>query len=75
MYTEVKEHLRELLEGNIIKKSKSPWYNNVVLCRKKHNDLRMCIDYRQLNLRTKKDSYSLSRTEDVLKALAGKNTL
>ena len=71
MYTEVKEHLRGLLEGNIIKKSKSPWSSNVVLCRKKNNDLRMCIDYRQLNLRTKKDSYSLPRIEDILNALAG----
>ena len=31
----------------------------------------MCVDYRQLNLRTKKDSYSLPRTEDILNALSG----
>ena len=71
MYSEVKEHLQGLLDGNIIRKSKSPWSSNVVLCRKKNNELRMCIDYRQLNLRTKKDSYSLPRTEDILNALSG----
>ena len=71
MYAEVKEHLQGLLDGNIIRKSKSPWSSNVVLCRKKNNELRMCVDYRQLNLRTKKDSYSLPRTEDILNALSG----
>ena len=71
MYTEVKEHLQGLLEANIIRKSKSPWSSNVVLCRKKNNELRMCVDYRQLNLRTKKDSYSLPRIEDILNALSG----
>ena len=71
MYAEVKEHLQGLLEGNIIRKSKSPWSSNVVLCRKKNNELRMCVDYRQLNMRTKKDSYSLPRIEDILNALSG----
>ena len=70
MYAEVKEHLQGLLDGNIIRKSRSPWSSNVVLCRKKNNELRMCVDYRQLNLRTKKDSYSLPRTEDILNALS-----
>ena len=68
------KHLVEvcvLLEGNIIRKSKSPWSSNVVLCRKKNNELRMCVDYRQLNMRTKKDSYSLPRIEDILNALSG----
>lgn len=71
MFEEVKDHLRKLLEGGIIKKSKSPWSSNVVLCRKKNNELRMCVDYRQLNLRTKKDSYALPRIEEILDALAG----
>ena len=71
MYAEVKEHLQGLLDGHIIRKSKSPWSSNVVLCRKKKNDLRMCVDYKQLNLRTKKYSSSLPRTEDILNALSG----
>ena len=71
MFTEVKEHLKGLLDGNIIRKSKSPWSSNVVLCRKKNGELRMCIDYRQLNLRTKKDSYALPKIEEILSALSG----
>ena len=31
----------------------------------------MCIDYRQLNNRTIKDSYSLPRIEDLLDCLGG----
>ena len=71
LFSEVKEHLKQLLDGSIIRKSKSPWSSNVVLCRKKNNKLRMCVDFRQLNLKTKKDSYALPRTEAILEALAG----
>ncbi|KAK3108916.1 hypothetical protein FSP39_018571 [Pinctada imbricata] len=71
MFDEVKQHLQTLLDGGIIRKSKSPWSSNVVLCRKKNNELRMCVDYRQLNQRTKKDSYALPRVEDILDALSG----
>ena len=71
MFNEVKEHLKQLMDGGIIRKSKSPWSSNVVLCRKKNNELRMCVDFRQLNLRTKKDSYALPRIEDILNALSG----
>jgi hypothetical protein len=35
-----------------IRRSKSPWV------RKKSEELRMCIDYRQLNQRTVKDVYA-----------------
>ncbi|KAK3086720.1 hypothetical protein FSP39_022469 [Pinctada imbricata] len=71
MFTEVKEHLQQLLDAGIIRKSQSPWSSNVVLCRKKNGELRMCVDYRQLNQRTKKDSYALPRVEDILAALGG----
>lgn len=71
MFSEIKQHLKQLLDGGIIRKSKSSWSSNVVLCRKKNNELRMCVDYRQLNNRTKKDSYALPRVEDILDALSG----
>ena len=38
---------------------------------KKDGKLRMCIDYRQLNNRTIKDSYALPRIEDLLDCLGG----
>ncbi|XP_076101165.1 uncharacterized protein LOC143070948 [Mytilus galloprovincialis] len=74
MFDEVRTHLQQLLTAGIIRRSHSPWSSNVVLCRKKDGKLRMCIDYRQLNQRSVKDSYALPRSEEILDALGG-NTL
>ena len=59
MLDEVRSHLQQLLSAGIIQRSHSPWSSNVVLVRKKDGKLRMCVDYRQLNHRTIKDSYAL----------------
>ena len=50
---EVGEHLQKMLDGGAIRLSQSPWCNTVVLVRKKDGGLRFCIDFRQLNSRTK----------------------
>ena len=71
MYQEVRDHLQQLLDADIIRKSRSPFSSNVVLCRKKNNELRMCVDYRQLNNRTKKDAYALPIVEQILENLSG----
>ena len=57
---EVREHLQEMLDGGAIWPLQSPWCNAVVLVRKKDGGLRFCIDFWQLNARTKKDSYPLN---------------
>ena len=71
MYEEVKNHLHQLLASSVIRKSHSPWASNVVLVRKKDGKLRVCIDFRQLNARTIKDSYALPIIEEILECLAG----
>ena len=71
MYDEVRSHLRQLLDIGIIRPSHSPYASNVVLVRKKNGSLRLCVDYRQLNQLTKKDSYALPRVEDLLDCVAG----
>ena len=70
-YDDVRAHLRQLLNAGIIQPSCSPWASNVVLVRKKDKTLRLCIDYRQLNNITKKDSYVLPRIEELLDCLGG----
>jgi hypothetical protein len=70
-YEELREHLLQLLEAGIIRRSHSPWASNVVLVRKKTGALRMCVDFRQLNQRTVKDSYALPRIEEMLDYLSG----
>lgn len=71
MYQEVKDHLRQLVECGVIETSSSPFASPVVLVRKKNGALRFCVDYRQLNLKTVKDSYALPRIEEMIDHLKG----
>lgn len=72
MYDEVRDHLRQLLAGGIIRESNSPFASAIVLVRKKKTGkLRVCIDLRELNNRTVKDSYALPRIEEILDQLKG----
>ena len=52
---EVKELLQDLLNRGVIRRSCSPYASPVVLVRKKTGKLRLCIDYRCLNVKTAKD--------------------
>ena len=69
MTDEVRLHLEQLAATGIIRPSHSPWASSVVLVRKHDGNLRMCIDYRQLNKRTIK--YALPRIEEILDTLSG----
>ena len=71
MIDEIRPHLEQLAATGIIRPSHSPWASNVILVRKHDGSLRMCIDYRQLNKRTIKDSYALPRIEQILDTLSG----
>ena len=71
MIDEVRAHIEQLASGGIIRPSHSQWASNVVLVRKKDGKIRMCVDYRQLNNRTVKDSYALPRIEEIQDTLAG----
>jgi hypothetical protein len=41
------------------------------LVRKRDGSLRFCIDWRQLNARTRKDAYNLPRFDDIVDSLSG----
>ena len=68
---EVKDHIRDLLDRDIIAPSSSPFASPIVVVRKKSGELRLCIDYRRLNRVTRKDSFPLPRIEESLDALGG----
>ena len=45
--------------------------SNIVIVKKKDGSVRFCVDYRQLNERTMKDSHPLPRIDDCLDCLSG----
>ena len=71
MYEEVRQHIREMLDAGVIRESESPYSSNIVLIRKKDNSLRFCIDWRQLNAKTRKDAYHLPRFDDIVDNISG----
>lgn len=61
---EVRDHLKGLLKKGIIRFS--PWSFPVVLMWKASGAIRMCIDYRALNARTRPDAHPLHRIPEVM---------
>ncbi|XDV45359.1 hypothetical protein PO909_013473 [Leuciscus waleckii] len=59
------------MDSKVIRESSSPYASPIVLVQKKTGELRMCVDYRQLNAKTRKDAYPLPRIEESLDALSG----
>ncbi|XP_063731577.1 retrovirus-related Pol polyprotein from transposon 412 [Eleginops maclovinus] len=70
-YEAVKAHIHQLLESQVIRKSCSPFASPIVLVKKKDGSLRLCVDYRLLNSKTRKDAFPLPRIEESLDALSG----
>ena len=67
----IKDHVKKLSESGVIRPSNSEWASNIVVVKKKDGTWRMCIDYRELNAKTRNpDSYLLPRIDDTLDALA-----
>lgn len=70
-YETVKAHIQQLLDSKVIRESSSPYSSPIVLVTKKDGSLRLCVDYRQLNAKTRRDAYPLPRIEESLDALSG----
>jgi len=47
------------------------WISNIVLVRKKNGQLRVCIDFRDLNRATPKDEYPMPAADLLIDAAAG----
>lgn len=74
-YQAVREHIHELVNRGIVRESASPWASPIVVVQKKDKSIRLCVDYRQLNQLTHRDSFPLPRIEESLQALGGANFL
>jgi len=69
--SEVCQQLQTMLDEGIIRHSKTPWMVQAVFFPKKSGQLRICIDYRELNKHTTKDSYPLHLFDEVQNKLTG----
>jgi hypothetical protein len=63
---ERKKQLQELMDKGFIRRSASPWGSPVLFVKKKDGSMRMCVDYRSLNVVTIKNKYPLPRIDDLL---------
>ena len=63
--------VQQMLARCVIRPSSSPWASLVAMVKKKDGSLRFCVDFRQLNASTIKDTHPLPRINDLLDALHG----
>ena len=68
----VHDQLLEMAKDGIIRPSNSPWSAPAVYVPKNNGEVRICVDYVQLNKSTKKDSYPVPRADGPQQKLAHK---
>ena len=66
------EEVTKLLEVGFIYPIKvSEWLSPIVITPKKNGKLRVCVDYKPLNVATKRDHYPLPFQDEILNQVAG----
>lgn len=68
----MRKELSKLIEANIIFSIKhSSWVANLVPVRKKNGEIRLCVDFRDLNQASLKDHHPLPSMEQILSKVSG----
>ncbi|XP_051144004.1 uncharacterized protein LOC127260333 [Andrographis paniculata] len=76
VYPKIKEEIQRLLGAGFIRTCRYPeWVANVVPVLKKNGKLRVCVDYRNLNLATPKDEYVMPVADMLVDAAAMNGSL
>lgn len=63
---QLETELDDMLSKDVVEPSYSPWCSPVVLVKKPSGDNRLCLDSRQLNKLTKRDTYPLPRVTSII---------
>lgn len=66
---EIEKEIQDMLDMGVIEPSYSSWRSPVLIVKKATGKNRLCLDSRQLNKITKKDSYPLPRVTTILDSL------
>jgi hypothetical protein len=70
--SQIRNELNKLLKAKIIFPIRhSKWVSNIFLIRKKNKDIRICIDFINLNIASEKNSFLLPPTEQILQSVSG----
>jgi hypothetical protein len=68
----MEKEVKKLLEVQIIVPLRySEWVANLVLVRKKNGEIRICVNFRNLNRSSKKNNYPLPNMEHILQRVTG----
>ena len=68
----VEKEIKKMYEAGIIVPVRfSDWVSNLVAVRKKTGEIRLCIDFRNLNRASLKDNYPLPKMEHILQKVVG----
>ena len=70
--SKIDEAIQNLWNNNIIKECNSPW-NTPLICvwKKEKQDIRLCLDFRQLNLVTERQAFPMPNIAEMLDKLGG----
>ena len=69
MQKEIDKEIENMLTAGVIRASKSPHAQEVVMVKKPNGTWRFCVDFRLLNLHTVPDKYPLPRIADLLRSV------
>jgi hypothetical protein len=66
------KELQKMLTAHIIAPTRySSWVANLVVVRKKNGEIKLCVDFRNLNRLSFKDNYLVSNMEHLLQRVTG----
>ena len=72
----IKKELEKMLATGIIRLVRhTAWVSNPVIVRKKSDEIKICIDFRNLNQASLKDNYSFPNMENLLQSVTGAGML
>jgi hypothetical protein len=72
----MEREVKKLMDAQIIIPLRfSEWVANLVPVRKKNGEIRLCVDFRNLNRSSKNDSYPLPKMEHILQRVTGSSRM